>query len=143
MVIFKTNEIRISTKTADKRAAIQLARKIANDSEMLFEQLAEYKNMEIKGFPEPLNGALKDWLIKNRLRTLLDEQENSHSIELRASKNKIAELESAHERELKLQQSAYEGTIESLTELVSKTTIGNSVSSHNQSEMAFNRSAQP
>ena len=40
---FSTNELRISTKTRDKKTALRIARSIANESDLLFQQLITKK----------------------------------------------------------------------------------------------------
>ncbi|MFM9834988.1 MAG: DUF6538 domain-containing protein, partial [Methylophilaceae bacterium] len=45
---FKTNELRISTKSSNKKTALYIARSIANESDLLFERLKNNHNMAEK-----------------------------------------------------------------------------------------------
>lgn len=117
---FKTNELRISTKTSDKKIALHIARSIANESDLLFERLKNNQNMADKKGLTGLSKELEHWQAKNRLRTQLDEESDLRIQEMIENKRHIKELEATHEQVLNQQQATYKLAIDSVTNLVSE-----------------------
>lgn len=117
---FKTKELRISTKTSDKKIALRMARNIANESDFLFERLKNSKNMTDKPDLTGLQKELHHWQAKNRLRTQLDEESDLRLQEMIDNKRRIKDMQATHEQVLNQQEATYKFAIENVTNLVSE-----------------------
>jgi integrase len=116
--LFKTNELRITTRTSNKKIAIHIARKIANQTDLLFERLKNNKNMaDDKDFTE-LNKTLEHWRVTNYLKTRLEEETNERFQEMVENKRRIKVLEASHEQTLAQQEASYKLAINAVSGLV-------------------------
>ena len=117
---FVTNELRVSTKTSDKKIALHIARNIANESDLLFARLKKNKNMADKKDFTELNNKLDHWKEKNYLRTQIDELDDLRLQDMIESNRKIKELKEGHERVLNEREVSHNRTIETVYASASK-----------------------
>lgn len=115
---FITNELRISTKTSNKKTAIHIARKIANESDILFEQLKNNKNMtdEKDDFLE-LSKTIERWKETNYFKTRIEEEFDGRLQEIVNGKQEIKKLEIAQQQALIQQQATFKLAVEALSGL--------------------------
>ena len=117
---FSTNELRISTKTSDKKSALHIARSIANESDLLFEQLAKNKNMEDKKDFTELSKTLERWRETNYLKTRIEEEFDLRLQETIANNRKIRELETTHRSSLKEREEGYKLALDAVSASMSE-----------------------
>lgn len=113
---FSTNELRISTRTRDKKVAVQIAREIANDSDKLFEKLRN--NMADEKQLAKLNTVLEHWREKNDLKKRIEEEFDARLDDKLKNNQLIKALKASHENQLKQKEESYKNTIDVLKELV-------------------------
>jgi integrase len=131
---FRTNELRISTKTRDKSVALHLARSLANESDLLFEHLMNKKNMpdddEINALKAKFDSLQKKMEIKS-MNSLLGRWKETNQLKQRleagsdlllqteiANNRKVRELEKNHSSALNQQESAFTGALVTVTGLL-------------------------
>jgi integrase len=118
--LFKTNELRITTKTSDKKIALHIARNIANETDLLFERLKNNKIMDDKKDFTGLMKELDHWQARNRLRTQLDEESDLRTQEMIENRRQIKELEATHLSALNQQEKGYKLALDAVTGLVTE-----------------------
>lgn len=123
---FITNELRISTNTSNKKTALQIARNIANESDLLFEQLKNNKNMAVKKDFTDLRRILKHWQDTNYLKSRIEEASDLHEQEIRESNRRIEELKVNHVHALNQQGVGYKLALDAVKSLVAEKLKNNS-----------------
>jgi integrase len=126
---FITNELRISTNTSNKKTALHIARRIANESDLLFERLKNNKNMTDKKDFTALNRTLEHWRETNNLKSRLEEESNNNFQAIVESKRIIKELKATHEHALTQQQDSYKLALDAVGGFVSNK-LNNCASPH-------------
>jgi integrase len=116
---FSTNELRISTKTRDKKSALHIARSIANESDFLFQQLITNKNMtnekdliEKEAHFIALQRAVDRAKLTNYLRNQFEGESDLRNQEALESVRRIRDLEASHRDTLNLQGDTYKTAIQ-------------------------------
>lgn len=131
---FHTNELRISTKTRDKKIALYIARCLANESDLLFEHLMNKKNMaeddEINALKAELDSlqkkmkieAMKNvtqrWQETNQLKQRLEAESDLLFQTEMANNRKVRELEKNHSSALSQQERAYKSALDTVKGLL-------------------------
>lgn len=115
---FITNELRISTKTSNKKTALHIARRIANESDLLFERLKNNKNMADKKDFTALNKTLEYWREINNLKSRLEEDSNANFQAIVENKRIIKELKATHEHALIQQHGSYKLALNAVGDIV-------------------------
>ncbi len=111
---FITNELRFSTKTSNKKIALHIARKIAIESDLLFERLKNDLNMTDKKDFTVLNKTLEYWRETYNLKSRMEEESDKHLQETIENKRMFRELEASHETTLNHQQDSYKLALDSV-----------------------------
>lgn len=113
---FDTNELRISTKTRDKKVAVQIARTIANESDKLFERLRN--NMADEKQLARLNSVIEHWREKNELKKRIEEEFDARLDDKLKNNQLIKALKASHEEQLKQKEESYKNTLDVVKGLV-------------------------
>ena len=116
---FRTNELRISTKTSDKKSALHIARSIANESDLLFKQLITNKNMtdekdliEKQAHMIALQRTVDRAKLTNYLRNQLEEESDLRNQEALENVRRIRDIEASHRDALNLQGDTFKTAIQ-------------------------------
>jgi len=104
---FETNELRISTRTSDRKKAITLSRNYAIQSDFLYEQLRQALTMSENDKHLNLKLITSEWLIKHLRSERLEKEEIIESQQAAFIKQR-AELEREHDAEMARVQSHHD-----------------------------------